>query len=188
MESGPANNSIARLSHTHEQIINWLIANPELSLRQCADYFGYTQSWLSRLIHSDLFQNKLRDRQDAVFISVAQDIPAKLRSLADISIERVCELVATTESPDVLVDVFDKTLHRLGYAPSSTRNPGPAPVQNNVFVVSSADLASAREVVVSGAPIENTSPQPALGEVQSFATPGHEAISAPRQETPRGEV
>jgi len=188
MESGPANTSIARLSHTHEQIINWLIENPELSLRQCADYFGYTQSWLSRLIHSDLFQNKLRDRQDAVFVSVAQDIPAKLRSLADISIERVCELVATTESPDVMVDVFDKTMHRLGYAPSSVRNPGPAPVQNNVFVVSAADLASAREVVVSGATIENTSPQLALGEVQSFTTSGHEAIPAPRAEAPGREV
>lgn len=188
MESVTTNTSIARLSHTHEQVINWLIENPERSLRQCADHFGYTQSWLSRLIHSDLFQNKLRDRQDAVFVSVAQDIPAKLRSLADISIERVCELVAETESPDILVDVFDKTMHRLGYAPSSARNPGPAPVQNNVFVVSSADLASAREVVVSGALIENTSTQPALGEVQSELSARHETVPAQGAQAPGREV
>lgn len=188
MKPAVTNNALARLSHTHEQIINWLIANPERSLRQCADHFGYTQAWLSRLIHSDLFQSKLRDRQEAVFLAVAQDIPAKLRGLADIAIERVCELVAETENPDVIVDVFDKTLHRLGYAPSSARNPGPAPVQNNVFVVSPADLASAREIVVSGAAVENTSSPPALGEIQPNSTPGYEAIPAPWQETPRGEI
>ena len=50
---------IARLNTTHEMLMNWLVCNPEKSLRECADHFGYTQSWLSQIIHSDIFQHAL---------------------------------------------------------------------------------------------------------------------------------
>lgn len=182
------NSAVARLSTTHEAVMNWLLQNPERSLRECADTFGYTQAWLSRLIHSDIFQARLRERQDAVFLHVAQDIPAKLRGLADIAIEKVSEMIAETESPELAVDVFDKVMHRLGYAPASTRNSPPAPTQTNVFVVSPADLASAREVVVAGAVHENTSPQLTMGEVQSLPSPGFEDFAPARQEASGGEV
>lgn len=189
METAPQNDYISRLSHTHEQILNWLLVNPERSQRECADHFGYTQAWLSRLIHSDLFQAKLRERQEAVFLHVAQDIPAKLRGLADIAIERVTELVSNTEDPGVLVDVFDKTLNRLGYAPASARNPLPANViQNNVVLVSPDDLASARGVVLSGATLENPSPQLTVGEVQPVPSPRIETPAFAGPEAARGEV
>lgn len=187
MEPAPQNSLISRLSHTHEQVLNWLVANPERSQRECADHFGYTQAWLSRLIHSDLFQARLKERQETVFLHVAQDIPAKLRGLADIAIERVAELVGETENPDILVDVFDKTLHRLGYAPASARNPAPANmIQNNVILVSQEDLAIARDVVISGATLENPSPQLTLGEVQSIPSPGLEVSLAPGPEKAGG--
>ncbi len=136
-------NAIARLSHRHDQIINWLLLNPHRPLRDCAAHFNYTQAWLSSLIHSDIFQAKLKERQGEVFVAVANDIPAKLRGLADIAIEKVTRMVEESEDPDLALDVFDKTLHRLGYAPQKAAAPaGPAP-QVNVFAVSSADLAQA---------------------------------------------
>lgn len=150
---------IANISPTHEAIMNWLLQNPGVPLRQCADHFGYTQSWLSTVIHSDIFQAKLRERQDAVFVRVADDIPAKLRSLADVTIEKLTAQIERTEDPEFLLDTADKVLHRMGYAPSSARNGGNVTVnQQNNFTVNAADLAQARQLM-GNAPAVLPAPQ-----------------------------
>lgn len=146
--------AIQRMSHTHEQIINWLLLNPQKSLRECADYFGYTQAWLSTLIHSDLFQARLRERQQQVAARVTATIPEKLQAVADIALDKLSELVAKSEDPDFVLDAADKALHRMGYAPASARNPAPAFAQVSaqnaqVFMLSTDDLAQAREIMKS---------------------------------------
>ena len=82
----PARPQLAKLSHTHEMMINWLIMNTDRSLRECADHFGYTQSWVSSVIHSDLFQSALKQKQMDIAIRVAESIPEKLRRAADIGV------------------------------------------------------------------------------------------------------
>ncbi len=144
---------IQRISHTHDQIMNWLISNPEASLRECADYFQYSQAWLSQIIHSDVFQAKLKERQDEVFVQVAQGIPSKLSALADVAITKVAEALEKSEDGRFAVDVFDKAMHRLGYAPNSARNPGPgAVIQQNNFFISKDDLANARNAMIPASP------------------------------------
>lgn len=144
---------IQRLSHTHDQVINWLLVNPHKSLRECADYFGYTQAWLSTLIHSDIFQAELRRRQLDVAARVAQSIPEKLQAVADIALEKLGDAVAQSEDPDFILDVADRALHRMGYAPASARNPAGAPsqlgIQNqtNVFVLAPDELERARNLM-----------------------------------------
>lgn len=145
---------IQRISHTHDQIMNWLIANPGVSLRECADYFGYTQGWLSQIIHSDVFQAKLKERQTDVFIRVADDIPSKLSALADVAIGKVQEALERSDNGRFAVDVFDKAMHRLGYAPNSARNPGPqAVMQQNNYFISRDDLAIARQSMIPATPV-----------------------------------
>ena len=138
---------IARMSHKHEQIVNWLLQNPEKSLRECADTFNYSQGWLSQLIHSDIFQAQLKGRQEAVFVQVAQDIPTKLKGLADIAIEKVTRIISETEEPAIVIDVFDKTLNRLGYAPQKNSASAPAATQVNMLMVSKDALAEARLMI-----------------------------------------
>jgi hypothetical protein len=136
---------IQRISHTHDQLMNWLISNPEASLRDCADYFGYSQGWLSQIIHSDVFQAKLRERQDDVFIRVADGIPAKLSAMADVALGKVTEALERSDDGKFALDVFDKAMHRLGYAPNTTRSvASPGVVQQNNFFISKSDLADAR--------------------------------------------
>lgn len=144
----PRESAVAKLSHRHDQIINWLLENPDKSLRACADHFHYSQGWLSQLIHSDIFQAQLKARQESVFVQIAQDIPTKLKGLADQAIEKVSEILERNENPDLVVDIFDKTLNRLGYAPQKGGSgPAPAPTQVNVFTVSKSDLAEARVMI-----------------------------------------
>jgi hypothetical protein len=137
---------IQRISHTHDQIMNWLIENPHLSLGECAVYFNYSQCWLSQIIHSDCFQAKLKERQNDVFVRCAQDIPEKMRGLADVVLEKLGTAVEKSVDPEFILDTFDKTMHRLGYAPNTSRAVmlQPTNIQNNFFLEKS-DLTSMRQ-------------------------------------------
>jgi len=142
---------LQRLSTTHEAIMNWLVCNPERSLRDCSQKFGYTQAWLSSIIHSDLFQHALKEKQAAIGQTIAASIPEKLRRAADIAVEKLAEKLESSEDPEFILDATDKILHRLGFAPVSARNPlgGPGtqqlPAQQNNFFITAGDLAAARE-------------------------------------------
>lgn len=168
--------AIQKLSHVHDQVMNWLLVNPHRSLRECADDFGYTQPWLSTLIHSDIFQAELRRRQLDVQARVAQSIPERLHAVADIALDKLATRVAESEDPDYILDVADRALHRMGYAPASARNPAGSSMavqnntQTNVFVLGADDLARAREVMkIAGQP----TPVCLEGEVEVVA-PGAE--------------
>lgn len=136
---------IQKISHTHDLLMDWLLENPERPLRDCALYFGYTQAWVSTIIHSDIFQAKLSERQGEIFAQVAQDIPSKLRATAGMALEKLAAAVEHSEDPEFLLSAADKTLHRLGYAPSSGRSPGAVQVnQQNNFFVQKDDLKQLR--------------------------------------------
>ena len=141
---------LVKLSTTHEMLMNWLVLNPEKSLRECADHFGYTQSWVSQIIHSDLFQHALKEKQERIAVKVAESIPEKLARAADVAVEKLTEQLEKTEDPEFILSATDKILHRMGYAPQSSRNPagGPAPTnQQNNFFLTAGDLEAARELM-----------------------------------------
>ena len=169
---------IQKISHTHEAILNWLILNPERSLRECADAFGYTQPWLSTLIHSDIFQMALKERQQNVANRVAQSIPERLQSVADVALDKLATMVEVSEDPEFVLDASDRVLHRMGFAPQSARNPAGSPsqglvqnTQNNVFILGEADLAEARQIMANVAGIPAGGDNTALIEGEVLRDP-----------------
>lgn len=141
---------LRNISYTHEALINWMLENPDRPLRDAAAYFGYTQAWISTVIHSDIFQAKLGARQEAVFAQIATDIPSKLRTAANIALERVTLKLEETEDAGFLLDATDKLLHRMGFAPngSLTKTINMQVSQtSNTFLVSSEQLAAARALI-----------------------------------------
>lgn len=163
---------LVKLSTTHEMLMNWLILNPEKSLRECADHFNYTQSWLSQIIHSDLFQHALKEKQERVAMRVAESIPQKLARAADVAIEKLSDHLERTEDPEFILSATDKILHRMGYAPQSTRNPagpaGPSLNQQNNFFIQAGDLAEARALMQASA----SAPVLPQGELDSSVIDG----------------
>lgn len=152
---------LVSLSHTHESMLNWLVLNPDRSLRECADHFGYTQSWVSSILHSDLFQAALKQKQLDIAVRVAQSIPEKLRRAADIGVEKLAEHLEESEDPEFILDATDKILHRMGYAPQSSRNPAGAPGsmnQQNNFFIGAGDLLEAQALMAGAA--RNSAPGP----------------------------
>lgn len=57
-----ASRGIQKITYTQDAMINLIIANPAISQNQLALHFGYTPSWISQVIASDAFQNRLAER------------------------------------------------------------------------------------------------------------------------------
>lgn len=86
---------------------------------------------------------------------VAESIPAKLARAADIAVEKLTDHLEKTEDPEFILSATDKILHRMGYAPQSSRNPsvpaGSLLNQQNNFFLQSGDLAEARALMQAAA-------------------------------------
>ena len=111
---------IGSVNHRHEQLVNWLILNPGKTLKQCAEELHYTQCSLSRIIHSDMFQEVYRTRCQEVGAIASHTIVGQLRGVAALALERAEELLQKPEpDPRFVGDTLRTTLGALGYAPSN---------------------------------------------------------------------
>ena len=173
---------VKRLSHTHEDIARWLLANPTRPLKECAVYFGYTQAWLSCIIHSDAFQARLRKLQDGADAVTLLDVPARLRGVASSALEglgvQVDHALKETEGNGIvhrqfLLDTAEITLKALGFGgPKTAPAPANGPLfqQNNYNIspVPPETLARARETLLNATEVNpeilEASKLPAGGE------------------------
>ncbi|MFM6926976.1 MAG: hypothetical protein ACKOX6_00840 [Bdellovibrio sp.] len=162
---------LMNVSHVHDAIMNWMIANPQRSLRECAQAFGYTQSWLSTMIHSNLFQARLKEKQEAHFSGLSATLNEKLTVGADIGVTKLIEKLETSEDPKFIKETTTMMLDKLGFG-AATRVAGAQQVnagnvQNNFYMASPADLEKARGRISGGV-------LPSAEIVQVDATPTQE--------------
>jgi hypothetical protein len=107
--------SIQKMSHRHEEILNFLLSNPLLKMGEVAAHFGVTFPWLSTIVHSHAFQDQLKKRQDQVFDSaVLATIDDKIGAAAQVTLDAYLEKVPTLTA-DQLISANDKLLNKLGY-------------------------------------------------------------------------
>jgi len=111
---------IAEMSFSHHAIIDWMLSNPDALLADCAKAFGYTQPWLSTIIHSDAFKAEFSRRRGQLDEHIAHGIHAKMAAVSKKALDHLEELLdgADTLDPRLVLDIADRTLHRQGYAPS----------------------------------------------------------------------
>lgn len=57
---------IEKVRYTHEAMIDQLITNPHLSQGELAALFGYSAGWISTILASDAFQEKLAARREEI--------------------------------------------------------------------------------------------------------------------------
>ncbi len=142
---------IKKVDYSHEAMINWLIANPHKQLKEMALEFSVTQGWISTVIHSDAFQAKLIKRQDAFFGNLTESVQERMVGTATMALDRLQDLIPCALDVKDVGDVTDKLLHRLGYAPASTRNGYLGDVQGDVHIqnnfVTKEELDKARDSI-----------------------------------------
>lgn len=138
------------ISPKHDQIMSWLIANAGAPMSLCAREYGVTQSWLSCIVHSDLFQSKLKERQDLAFSEVAISVKDRITALAHESLERLSEKIIVEQDVEKITNVAEMTIKALGFAPTQGQR-GPSN-QTLIFAASKEMLSEARNLMdaVSG--------------------------------------
>ena len=134
--------SIARVSYTHDAMIDLIIANPAISQGAIAQHFGYTQAWVSRVFNSDAFQARLAARKtEIVDPQLVLTIDEKLKALASKSLDVVLEKLTVTNSAEMGLKALEITSKALGYgARQQNLN-----VQQNFVVALPPKAASAEE-------------------------------------------
>lgn len=165
------NDVVKKLSFTHEAFADYILANPMATLRELRAVFGYSESWLCSVINSDMFQAYLAERRIPLEQGVLRSVSERLRGLSHLAMDRVEEVLQTTNDPDLIVDSFDKIMHRYGYAPNAKTGAQAPAVQNNTQNVYFLDQSTFQKV--RGRLIDAHSPAPALEntEVANEKTP-----------------
>lgn len=160
------------LTPTHELMMDWILENPGGTLKQMGAYFDYSPSWLSTVMHTDAFKAYAAERMKDVHATVTADIPARMRALAEISIEKMTEVMLKAEDADTIKDGFDKVMARYGYAPGQQKNNPLAPAsQTNVFFLSPQQFAHAQQRLIEAHSNAPRSALPAIDVQPSEPTP-----------------
>lgn len=136
-----------KVSHRHEAILQWILTNPEKRLKDCAQEFGLTQAWLSCIVHSDAFQEKLKERQDECFSSVVVGLRERLAGVAQAAVERLGEKVEQSQDPNFLLKAADMTLKNLNpHGVGGLGGSGVTVNQNNFYAMADREtLRKARD-------------------------------------------
>ncbi|HSW65396.1 MAG TPA: hypothetical protein VLH56_19115 [Dissulfurispiraceae bacterium] len=141
--------------------MDWLVLNPDRTLKECAQYFGYTPAWLSQIIHSDMFQALYRERSNAAGEIATHTIAAELGGLTHAVIAKSLEKIENNQASErFLGQVLDTTLDALGYGAKPTGNPGIINVQVNAQTIleSQERAARLREGTTQAKVVELTAP------------------------------
>jgi hypothetical protein len=86
---------IQRVSHRHEAIIDWLIANPNVkNLERLCNELNVSRSWLSIVMNSDVFKEKYSVRRAQVNDELAANITEKTLRVANKALDRLDETLS----------------------------------------------------------------------------------------------
>lgn len=140
---------IKSMSGAHDAVLDIMLANPFLSLKDLAKATGYTPTWLSIMKRSDCFIARYNERRGDIECGVMEDVQQRLNSLVLLSIDNMEELLAKTNDPDTQVDAFDKVMKAAGYAPNSKRVE-PLTVTQNNFYLSQDELRELKGNIIDG--------------------------------------
>lgn len=107
---------IKSLSHTHMAIVDYLLGHPQVSLGDVARHFGYTQPWLSSIIHSEAFQAMLQEKQGYAFHHTVLPLREKMFNAAHIAMDKIVNMLPEETDVRTVAQVADSMLDRLGFS------------------------------------------------------------------------
>lgn len=138
----------------HEQLADWLIANPGRTQNEAARHFDVTAAWLSSVVNSDAFQDhykrKAANHSEALLLGIREQT-------AGVAAQGLAELGRRMENPRAMpvAEVLAITDTMLKHAKPADAGSRPS----TLLVVSKEDLELARQemrarAVVSATPSE----------------------------------
>lgn len=162
----------AKIRDWMNSLADVMIQKPQLTQKELAAYFGYSEVWIGVVIRSDAFKEMMAARREVHAGLVSATVIEKVEALAHQTIEEMSRQISEKPQPlDKVREVADLALKSLGFgAPrGGVGVPGLAPQQTVNIVIDQAALASARQKMVersSGVSEErmiDAKPNPAAG-------------------------
>ncbi len=141
---------IKALSIRHEAIMDYLMMHPQVRLQDVAANFGVTGPWLSQIIHSDIFQTKLKEKTDIAFHHTVLSVKEKMTNLAHQALDKVAQDLAIADVRTAAA-VADSMLDRLGFGAKPINGNVTINQQNNLVVpnASADEIAAARAMITA---------------------------------------
>lgn len=126
-----------KYAYWYDSIIEWMLANPKGSLKDCAAALGRTPQTLYLVTNSDVFKLRYEQRRKEHFESLSQGILLRTARVAERSLEILEQRLENEPekiSTKAILETANSTLERLGYG-------APAPAQTNISVNAQPQVA-----------------------------------------------
>lgn len=149
----PEQKGLARLKYTHEAMADAILANPCIKPGELAILFNKSPSWMSYILHSDVFKAYLAKRKEELVDPVLKmSIDERLKAVSTRSLDLVMERLNQGVTANYALDVMKAATKALGYGAR-----GPEVSVSNNFVVAMPTKAAnpedwAKNCAATGAP------------------------------------
>lgn len=106
---------IVKVSYSHDAMIDLIIREPTVTMKELGELFGYTAGWVSRIVASDSFQARLAERK-AVLVDphVAQSLNERLSGVVIHAVDIVSEKLGAEQSASYAMDALGVASSALG--------------------------------------------------------------------------
>jgi len=152
----------------HEELMDFMLAQPRAGLKETSEYFGVSMSWLSVVKNSDAFKDAWEKRRENHSSAVSVSLVQRVEALAEVALETMTQkLEREGESIGLstLREVSETALRSLGFGMRESPRAGQNAqtiTNNNMIVVDRETLARARDARARMQLGEHTTPSSSL--------------------------
>ena len=113
---------LVKVGYTHDAMIDLIIREPTVRVKELAELFNYSPAWVSRILASDSFQARLAQRKsDLTDPLVAQSLNERMRGVAIHAVTIIGEKLEAEESASYAIDALGLATAALSNGPGARR-------------------------------------------------------------------
>lgn len=102
-----ASGGLVKVTYTHEAMIDLILQEPTVSVKELAELFNYSPAWVSRILASDSFQARLAQRKsDLIDPLIAQSLNERMKGVTIQSLEIIKGKLETEESASYALEAL----------------------------------------------------------------------------------
>lgn len=161
-----------KYAYWYDSIIEWLLANPQASVADCARALGRTPQTLYLVTNSDIFRTRYEQRRKEHFSTLSDSILLRTTRVAAKSLEILEERMETMPekiTTKQILDVTNSTLSALGYGDKGPTTQVNVNSQPQVQVTVSPDVLLEARERMRVAQQQNAAANPTMRQVTTAA-------------------
>lgn len=175
---------IKKVRPWHEELMDFMLAQPRAGLKEASDYFGVSMAWLSTVKNSDAFQVEWAKKRKEHSSAVSQTIVERVEALAEVCLETMTtrlEREGQSIGLTTLREVSETALRSLGFGQNS-RASGEKAGSGNTTIMNSNVLVVDRETLARAREARSRMQQvPSLDSASHVALEGHVSLGSDQE-------